>query len=229
MLALDRIIPLHLADVTFPEFHPLAGQKGPVFAHLVHHEHGVLLVDTGVGWGNKVLDGYYKPQRLPLAEALEEHNVTPADIALVVNTHLHFDHCGGNSLFPEVPIYVQAAEYEAAHSQPRFTVLEWVDFPGARYVQLDGESQLLPGVDVVPTPGHTPGHQSVVIETSEGAVVLAGQAVYSRTEYDHVRATGTLPPGSYENSDQTMASALLLTGLDARRVFFSHDREAWER
>ena len=81
----------------------------------------------------------------------------------MINTHLHFDHCGGNRRFAGTPTYVQRAELEAA-VEPDY-LEEWVRFPGESYVELDGDAELFDGVSVLFTPGHSPGHQSVVVET----------------------------------------------------------------
>ena len=101
-------------------------------------------------------------------------------VACVVNTHLHFDHCGGNLRFPGLPIFVQRAEYEAV-AAPDY-VVDWVHFPGARYELVEGDAELRPGISVLSTPGHSPGHQAVVVATDEGPVVLAGDVTYSREE-----------------------------------------------
>jgi N-acyl homoserine lactone hydrolase len=229
MLSLHDIIALHLADLTFPQHHPLAGRRGLVFAFAVRHRNGVVLVDTGVGSGHPGLDSSYRPVRRPLVAALGEQGLRADDVCLLINTHLHFDHCGGNRLFPRIPICVQAAEYEAAR-RPRYTIPEWVDFPGARYRQLSGEAEIVPGVKVLPTPGHTPGHQSVVVDTAEGHVVIAGQAIYSVAEYEHIRETGEIPPGDPPpDPDEYLASARRLIGLRSRRVLFSHDASTWDR
>ena len=229
VLTLDHILPLHLADVTFPPQHPLAGQHGPVYGYAIRHPDGLLLVDTGVGWDNDDIDAAYQPRRRPLPEGLAAHGLHQRDVALVVNTHLHFDHCGSNHLFPRVPIYVQADEYAAAHSLPHFTIPAWVDFPEARYEQVGGEHGLLPGVRLLPTPGHTPGHQSIVLETDSGLAVLAGQAIYSVAQYQQVLATGELPAGSSGDQERALQSARRLISLEPLRVYFSHDHARWER
>ena len=95
-------------------------------------------------------------------------------VAVVVSTHLHFEHCGGNRLFPGLPIHVQRRELADARTEDDYTVREWVDFRGATYVEHDGEAEILPGVRLLPAPGHTTGHQIVVVETDEGPVVLGG-------------------------------------------------------
>lgn len=94
-----------------------------------------------------------------------------------------FDHCGGNRLFAgRVPIHVQRIELEDARAEGQYTIWEWVDFPGAEYVEHDGEAEILPGVRLVPAPGHTRGHQIVVVETDDGPVVLGGDVGYSFAE-----------------------------------------------
>jgi glyoxylase-like metal-dependent hydrolase (beta-lactamase superfamily II) len=153
----DDVIPLHLADVTFPETHPLRGQTGEVFAFALRHPTGLLLFETGIGRGNEFLDIYYQVLHRPIEVALEAHGHRLDDVRLIVNSHLHFDHCGNNSRFPGVPIYVQAAEYQAAR-QPNYTVPDWVDFEGAEFAVIDGDVQIASGVRVLSTPGHTPGH-----------------------------------------------------------------------
>jgi N-acyl homoserine lactone hydrolase len=119
--------------------------------------------------------------------------------------HLHvIEHRGGNRLFAGVPIYVQRAEREAAR-EPDYTIPEWVDFPGARYVELDGEAEVAAGVRVLPTPGHTPGHQSVLVETDDGLVVVAGDVAYRWEDFD--------------------AAGGALLALEPRRIWLAHETE----
>ena len=106
---------------------------------------------------------------------------------------------------------------------------EWVDFESADYAVVDGDAQVASGVRVMSTPGHTPGHQSLVFETRRRAVALAGQAIYSRAEYEHVRTTGTVPEDDPPpDPAQYLSSATRLIDLRPRRVYFSHDRAIWE-
>ena len=226
-LALEDVIQLHLADVTFPDTHPLSGQTGEVFAFAVRHQTGLILYETGIGRGNEHLDNYYQVVHRPIEAALEAHRHRVDDVRLVVNSHLHFDHCGNNMRFPGLPIYVQAPEYEAAR-RPNYTVPEWVDFEGADYAVVDGDTQVASGVRVMSTPGHTPGHQSLVIDTPSGTVALAGQAIYSKAEYEHIRTTGVAPEDDPPpDPARYLASAARLIELEPRRVYFSHDRAVW--
>jgi glyoxylase-like metal-dependent hydrolase (beta-lactamase superfamily II) len=224
---LEDVIPLHLADVRFPDTHPLSGQTGEVFAFALRHKTGLILYETGIGRGNERLDTYYQVVHRPIEAELEAHGHRVSDVRLVVNSHLHFDHCGNNRRFPGVPIYVQAPEYEAAR-RPNYTVPEWVDFEGADYAVVDGDTQIAQGVAIMSTPGHTPGHQSLVIDTPSGTVALAGQAIYSKAEYEHIRTTGAAPEGDPPPDPAGyLASATRLIELVPSRVYFSHDRAVW--
>ena len=82
-----------------------------------------------------------------------------------------------------MPIFVQRAEWAKVH-EPDYTVAEWIDVPGLTYELLDGEIEVAPGLRLIPTPGHTAGHQSLVLDAADGTVVLAGQAVQSRAEWE---------------------------------------------
>src|SRR5262245_45350140 len=113
-------------------------------------------------------------------------------IDLVVNTHLHFDHCGGNRLFAGKPIYVQRRELDDARNQDDYTIREWVDAPGVRYVPVDGEHELLPGLRLVPAPGHTRGMQGVVVETGGRPVVVGGGVAVWSGELDPPHTEGQL-------------------------------------
>src|SRR4051794_25212367 len=79
-----------------------------------------------------------RPEIEDLSPTPHPENI-PRDVACVINTHLHFDHCGGNRLFPGVPIHVQARELADARSLDDYTIREWLDFDGATYVEHEGE------------------------------------------------------------------------------------------
>jgi N-acyl homoserine lactone hydrolase len=161
------------------------GQRWPGFLHVVEHPQGRVLIDTGLIDSTPELDAEWSPRFDP--------DAIPRDVACVINTHLHFDHCGGNRLFAGTPIYVQRLEREAARAEG-YTIAQWVEFQGATYVELEGEHEVLPGVRVVPTPGHTSGHQSVLVETDDGLVVVAGDVAYTWSAFDAPEndAAGTL-------------------------------------
>src|SRR5205823_1432711 len=127
----------------------------------------------------------FDPSFTPLDELVDV-----GQVALVVNTHLHFDHCGGNRLFAGRPIHVQRRELADARSEEDYTIPEWVDFVGALYEELDGDAELIPGVSVITTPGHTRGHQCVVVTTSAGPVVIGGDVAYQYRELSEPKTEG---------------------------------------
>jgi len=129
----------------------------------------------------------------------------------VVNTHLHFDHCGGNHLFAGKPIYVQRRELEDARSQENYTIREWVDAPGVQYVPVDGELELLPGLRLLPAPGHTRGIQVVVVETSGRPDVVCGDVAVWFGELDEPNTEGQK----------------LIRALDPELVWLAHTHEPW--
>ena len=191
---------MRLADVQAIRYGDVLveAERWPGFVHVVKHPRGDVLIDTGLIDSTPALDQEWSPRFAP--------DAVPRDVVCVINTHLHFDHCGGNRLFAGTPIYVQRLEREAARAED-YTIPEWVDFVGATYVELEGEHEVLPGLRVVPTPGHTPGHQSVLVETDDGLVVVAGDVAYTWPEFDA----------------PTNTAADLLTGLGPRRIWLAHE------
>src|SRR3954463_6654155 len=157
------ITPVRVADLL------AEGERMPVYVHVIDHPEGRVLVDTGLTELHPLV-----ADMDPRLKPLSEQDFDLAGIDLVVNTHLHFDHCGGNHLFTGKPIYVQRRELDDARTREDYTIREWVDPPGVEYVPVDGELELLPGVRLVPAPGHTPGSQVVVVENGGGAGGGAG-------------------------------------------------------
>ena len=182
MIEID-VIPLELATFRLPDRDP-AGRQGVVIGYAVRHPDGVFLFDTGFGSGNAELDATYHPVPRPIRQVLYDAGIDPRDVTAVANCHLHADHAGQNGALPGVPIHVQSAEWELAHTTDH-TVLEWIDAPGAdAYLLVDGDHEITPSIRIIATPGHTRGHQSIVVTTGADTIVLAGQACYSVGEWD---------------------------------------------
>ena len=194
------ITPLWIADLL------AEGERIPVCMHLIDHPDARVLVDTGLT--------HLHPAAADLDPRLrpwEELDLDLASVDIVVNTHLHFDHCGGNHLFAGRPTYVQRRELEDARTVEGYTLREWVDAPGVRYVPVDGELELLPGVRLVPAPGHTPGTQVVVVETGGRPVVIGGDVAVWFGELDEPDTVGQR----------------LVVALDPEEVWISHAAEPW--
>jgi N-acyl homoserine lactone hydrolase len=217
-----RVEALHLADFVHPEGTPLAGSTGVVIGYALVHPEGIVLFDTGIGYGDADIEAAYRPTIRSVTSLLGDRGIDVGDVVAIATSHLHFDHCGQVVAFPDVPIHVQAREYAAAH-EPDYTVPSWVDFPGARYELHDGGAEILPGISLLPTPGHTPGHQSMRVADTGGTTLLVGQAVYSAAEW---RGSAEASASGFPSAPDPAAyrsSAAALRALRPDRVMFGHD------
>jgi glyoxylase-like metal-dependent hydrolase (beta-lactamase superfamily II) len=225
-----RVIPFLVSELRLEaeEQDLLQREWWPSYAHAVEHRGGIFLFDNGVGFGNAEIEATFTPKVVAIEDALAEHGIALVDVTGVANCHLHFDHSGQNGRLPGgVPIFVQREEWAKVH-EPDYTVPEWIDVPGLSYEVLDGETEVAPGLRLIPTPGHTGGHQSLVIDAPEGAVVLAGQALQSRDEWNG--ATEASRSGASGARDPRYADSVeRLRALDPVRVHFAHDAATWER
>jgi glyoxylase-like metal-dependent hydrolase (beta-lactamase superfamily II) len=225
-----RVVPFLVSEVRLPpgEQELLRREWWPSYAHAVVHRDGVFLFDNGAGWGDAEVERAFTPRVTPIEDALSAHGISLADVTGAANCHLHFDHSGQNVRLPNIPIFVQRAEWRLMEADPDHTVREWVDAPSLRYEVLEGEIDVAPGLRLIPTPGHTAGHQSLVLEGSDGAVVLAGQALQSRAEWEG--ATEPSASGASAARDPRYADSVeRLRSFDPVRVHFAHDDAIWER
>ena len=185
-----------------------------------------------------------------VADALATIDLAPGDISLVVNTHLHFDHCGQNAVFPHAAFYVQRAEVERCERESR-ELWDWFGFMNARWELLDGDAEVVPGVSVVATPGHTVGHQCVVVSGASGVSggpggsggaggagssggpggsggsgsdVLIGDAAYTPGIYSGAVA-GESVPGQAADVGLWHSSLARVRSLGADRVHFCHHED----
>jgi N-acyl homoserine lactone hydrolase len=218
-----EIVRLHLAQIE-------AFNNMPVHGFVIKHPRaGAILVDTGVGWPTELVQEWKVVNR-HAADALAEHDLSPADVRIVINSHLHFDHCGQNAVFKHAPFYIQRGELERARREETETS-EWFDFAGARFELIDGDAQIADGVRVVATPGHTAGHQSVIVDTPDGGAVMIGDAAYTSDIYreaDHADLSAW--GGQYTDRDAWSGSLRKLRDMHPQAVHFCHDtRVVWSR
>jgi N-acyl homoserine lactone hydrolase len=206
---------LHLARLRGPD-----RREWPVHGFVIIHPDGAVLVDTGVGGPPHVLSDWRVVNR-SVADALAELDMTPGDIRLVINTHLHFDHCGQNAVFTHAAHYVQRTELERAKRESP-ELYDWFGFMNARFELLDGDADVLPGVAVVATPGHTVGHQCVVVQSAAGVSdLMIGDAAYTPRQYLSP-APADLPPGQASDPVAWQDSVRRIRSIAPARVHFCH-------
>ncbi len=211
-----EIVRLHLARID-------ALNGIPVHGFVIKHPSaGAILVDTGVGWPDDMLKDWKIVNR-HAADAMAEHDLSPADVRIVINTHLHFDHCGQNAVFKQAPFYIQRPELERARREETVAA-QWFDFAGARFELVDGDAEVAEGVRVVATPGHTVGHQSVIVDTPDGGAVMIGDAAYTADIYREAdKADLSRWRGQFADRDAWTSSLHRLHGLHPHSVHFCHD------
>jgi N-acyl homoserine lactone hydrolase len=205
----------------------------PVWSALLRTPEGNILFDTGLHpvhvarpeatFGPSPTMKVNMSNEDAVVSRLRAVGVGPDDIAIVVNSHLHFDHAGNNGAFPQATFVVQAEHLAFAKGKPNFPGVYW-DIPELAYVPAAGRSRVAPGVEVVPTPGHAPGHQSLVVDLREtGRVVLTGDAAFTRTNLER----GVIPAMDQAAAAESLALIRSLVKDDLTRVFTSHDADHW--
>jgi glyoxylase-like metal-dependent hydrolase (beta-lactamase superfamily II) len=196
--------------------------------YLIKHGQEWLLWDTGVADaiaampdGQRPADPRMTHWRRPktLAAQLAELGVQPAEIKYVAVSHTHPDHIGNMSMFPHSMLLVQKAEYEwPGPAGPRFK-------PKQPVTKLEGDHDVFGdgSVTIIATPGHTPGHQSLLVKLPKtGAVLLSGDAVHFKDNWDNRRV-----PANNDNKEKTVASMQRLAEVMAKekaQLWINHDK-----
>jgi N-acyl homoserine lactone hydrolase len=220
-------VPLEITRLHLASLQGLDGRRWPVHGFVVTHPGGAVLVDTGVGGPQEWLDDWRVVNR-SVADALADLGMSPADIGLVINTHLHFDHCGQNAVFPHAACYVQRAELSRAERESP-ELYDWFGFMNARFELLDGDAEVLPGLEVIATPGHTAGHQCVVVRGDGDAFdLLIGDAAYTPRIYADP-GSDRLPAGQASDVAVWRDSVRRIRSLGPERVHFCHHTDVVHR
>jgi N-acyl homoserine lactone hydrolase len=216
---------LYLMQVgSMPEYHI------PIVGYLVQTDDGKhILIDSGL------------PEIIPedqqefvngqgVTEQLASIGVQPDDIDMVISTHYDIDHAGRHAAFTQANYVVQRVHHVDAASNPRYADNrpQW-DQPMERIRLVDGDTELLPGLTLIETSGHVPGHQSVLVRLPKtGAVLLTIDAVAFRDGFVRDLADD----GSNPDAEAIRASTNKLLDLVEREqvglVIFGHDPEQWE-
>jgi len=209
----------------------------PVTCYLVRTSDATILFDTGIS--PRAVPGLLRQDPLCrfgdedlLVHRLDSIGLEPTNVDLVVLSHLHFDHAGGAHLFDTSELVAQKDEYAYAHYPPAFFASYYYrknfDLPGYRWRLLDGDAELVPGVTVLRSDGHTPGHQSLLVRLPQtGPVILAGDCCYWQRSIDE-----EIPPGVVWDPTRALHSIKrlkTLARLTGGRIFPSHDPAFWAR
>ena len=185
-----------------------------------------ILVDTGVGGLPEKYQKLFKVKRKSqenLRAQLAQHGLSPEDIDIVVNTHLHFDHCGNNELFKNAKFIIQADEHRYAFEPDRFQqasyIKELFDVK-VDYELAHGERQIAQDVSVVPTPGHSIGHQSVIAKMDDKNYVYCGDAAPIKENLERRNISGVL-----YCAHKALKSIDQLRIIKGAVYIYSHDNE----
>ena len=199
----------------------------PYFFYLVNHREARVLFDCGphpdlatdpsarLGKGAEMSD-VRVDKRDDVGSKLRSAGIEPETVDLVVLSHLHYDHCGGLAQLTGADIYVQADELSFATSPPSYqrdayVEVDFAPVPASKWRRLEGEHDVLGdgSLVIVPTPGHTPGHQSLLVRLKNCSVVLAGDAAY-----DPLKMRERRLPGYLWNPDKVIESWERLEALE---------------
>jgi 4-pyridoxolactonase len=205
----------------------------PVYFLYIEHPDGKLLVDTGMdrAFVDKNLP-FEKPMQAPdqtMEAALAKCGAKPKDISLVIMSHLHFDHCCANRLFPHATFLVGRKELEFAYN-PMFQKLgywrELFDLPELRYEAVWGDVEVVKGVSMVFAPGHTPGHYAVTTELPNQLLVFAIDTAYTKENMEK-----KIPTGFHTNPIEQVESMARLERIafaSNAPIFYSHDPDEFK-
>lgn len=209
----------------------------PVMCFAVETGDGVLVFDTGL---NEACCGpdptahfgamttmfeLRCPRHALVDERLRQAGYTVDQVRWVVNSHLHFDHAGRNAAFPAATEYVRTCELQWAWTRttkPSGVLAGDLAELRSEPWDYDGAFDVAPGLQLISTPGHTPGHQALLVSFADGRrFVCAGDAAYTLQAVVEHR-----PTGRPTDAGQALASLQLLTSLDAE-ILTAHDIDQW--
>jgi len=230
-------------DKSITTFRTGMGEKVrvPVLAALVETSNGFILFDSGLHpqgledplgtWGDHIgsLIHRFEPQQV-LLKQLSDMGLDPKDIRTVINSHLHYDHTGCNTWFKKSRFILQRAEFRYALSPDPFAAGPYLDNHLDMTCDmhlLDGDHLLEKDVYLMFTPGHTPGHQSLVLRLPEtGTVILAADAIFCQENIDK-----QIPSGNCWNAAlavQSMQRLVEFSRFEGARLIITHEPNLWD-
>jgi len=210
----------------------------PVPAYLIETGKERIVIDTGMHpvhiddpkhtFRGHPLEDAIVPQMThedTIGHRLGEIGYSIDDVTCVINSHLHFDHCGQNDAFAGRPIIVQRRHFEIALEAPAFPN-EYFERPELSYEMIDGELEIFPGVRCLITPGHAPFHQSFLVELPQsGTKLLAIDAIYTRHNLESDAWGSQADPVAARQSAHRLAEVAAAEGAE---LIFGHDPGQWQ-
>lgn len=198
--------------------------KIPVHCFLVKHPKGNVLIDTGFSpnfqttWGRRLK--FYKPVlEKDVADYIKNEDI---EINFIINTHLHIDHCENNGCFGNAKIVVQRKEFDSACNPKPYQILAYPDkIDGSlNYWLIDGDLDLFGDstMKIIQTPGHTEGHQSVLLNVEGEKIFIAGDACYTSENLKY-----NCLPGILWNPDKIMECYEMIRSLEDSMIIFGHE------
>jgi len=241
----DRMYVFNCGESTVPDMSRWSpgvnvGQPGAFSAnyYLIRHAKGWMMWDSGIndnvatmpkGFQRGKLSPHYI-LRKPLRVALSEIGIDPAKIEHVAFSHTHGDHVGNGNLFTGATLYIQQAEYDIAFgleavSKWNFEVTSYDKLRANKAVKLNGDHDIFGDgtVIIIATPGHTPGHQSLLVRLPKtGPVVLSGDMVHLQDNWNNRRA----PSFNFnlEQSRQSMDKIAAIMQKTGAKLWINHDK-----
>lgn len=214
-------------------------ERDPVPCYLIRTDDGTnVLIDTGFSPEMIAMSQQAGDMRqqirdvVPVTEHLVALGITPVEIRYLIATHFDPDHAGEHDAFPNAEIVVQRAHFKIAKqgTDRRYAINQphW-DAPGLRYRFVDGDTELLPGIELIETSGHVPGHQSVLVRLkATGPVLLTIDAINHAGQRDP--ETRTVAGYDVDEPSVRASTRKLRDIVDregVRLVIYGHDRKQW--
>ena len=193
--------------------------QAPVYCWYIEGADKNILIDTGANAEMAISYRGFPTEKIMLfEEALASVGLKPDDIDLVIQTHLHWDHCANTSKCKNAKVLVSEDELRFALSPHPITGLSYRKdlLQNLNFVIVNGQYEVAPGIQLIPAPGHSPGTQAVAIDTEQGKAVITGFCCVRENfePPDEVREVmPIITPGTHLNAIDAFESALRIKGL----------------
>lgn len=239
---------LYLYHHSTVKYYPDASDKAelyPVFTYLVEGGDKLLLIDTGMCETERANTyhhpGSQQPEGMSIVDQLAKIGYKPEDVSIVVFTHLHWDHCSNMKAFKNAQFYVHRKEYAFAmdpiplyyksYEAPQLGIVR--PFEGVKMRLTEDEEEIMPGVRVFETPGHSVGHQAVEVDTEKGKYLVCGDAIFIMDNLKPIPQIhyDITPPNRFANIVETWKSIeRIKTRAEGEdKILICHDRAMLDR